>query len=223
MGIVQVRITQNRLNLDKKGDMMNETLIEKMNSIKNELLKETSTDPIEIVRKVMQQDFVAIHGPEHHFLDGAAFLVAYNNAGGQINLEKSLIELSKRALTMPGAMCGYWGICGSVASLGAALAIIHQTGPLSDSSYYADHMEYSSITLHKMSIIGGPRCCKRNAFIALTSAVNYVNEKYGVQMRCQIDRCEFSVRNQQCIKERCPFYRKNSFNESIASELTENQ
>lgn len=69
----------------------------------------------------MRNDFVNIHGPEHHFLDGAAFIMAYKNAGGQIDAEAFLAELAKRTIKMPGAMCGYWGICGSVASAGAAL------------------------------------------------------------------------------------------------------
>ena len=34
-------------------------------------------------------------------------------------------------LRMPGAMCGLWGICGAITSIGAALAIIDGTGPLS--------------------------------------------------------------------------------------------
>ena len=34
-----------------------------------------------------------MHGPEHHVMVGAALLTAYKNAGGNIDLEKSLAEI----------------------------------------------------------------------------------------------------------------------------------
>ena len=130
----------------------------------------------------MEKDFINIHGPEHHFLDGAAFLAAYRNAGGELNLEVCLDELANRTITMPGAMCGYWGICGSVASVGAALSVIHGTSPLSTDGYYKDNMEYTSSVINRMAEIGGARCCKRNAFLALSYAVAFVKDKYGIPM-----------------------------------------
>ena len=57
----------------------------------------------------MHDDFINIHGPEHHFLDGWVFLTALHNNGLNMNLEENLDKLEKRAITMPGAMCGYWG------------------------------------------------------------------------------------------------------------------
>ncbi len=52
--------------------------------------QEKSKNPVEIFCNVAKQDFVRIHGPEHHVLDGAALLTAYYNAGGQIDLQTSL-------------------------------------------------------------------------------------------------------------------------------------
>lgn len=65
-----------------------------------------------------------MHGPEHHILDGASLLVAYKNAGGNIDIENALEKLMSEGLRMPGAMCGLWGICGAITSIGAALSII---------------------------------------------------------------------------------------------------
>lgn len=186
---------------------MNYTLEEKYRLIKENVKKENSKNPISIVKKIMHKDFINIHGPEHHFLDGAAFLVAYKNAGGDIDLDEALEELSKRSITMPGAMCGLWGICGSTASIGASLAIIHNTSPLSDNEFYSDNMEFTSKVIEKMSKIGGPRCCKRNAFLSLITASHFVIEKYGIDMEIDEEKCEFSEFNKQCLKERCPFYK----------------
>ena len=187
---------------------MNYTLEEKYSLIKETIKRENSKNPIIIVKNIMHEDYINIHGPEHHFLDGASFLVAFKNAGGDINLLESLDELSKRAITMPGAMCGFWGICGSTASIGASLAIIHKTSPLSENEFYRDNMEFTSLVIEKMSKIGGPRCCKRNAFLSLATAVEFVNKKYGLDMEINDVKCDFSDMNKQCIKERCPFYNK---------------
>lgn len=186
---------------------MEYTLEEKYSLIKKSILQETSKNPIEIVKNIMHKKFVNIHGPEHHFLDGAAFLVAYKNAGGNIDLEIVLDELKERTIKMPGAMCGLWGICGSTASIGAALSIIHQTSPLSDDNFYKDHMEYTSFVILKMSQIGGPRCCKRNAFLSLSEAVKFVERKYKIQMDLESIHCEFSSWNKQCIGSRCPYHK----------------
>ena len=185
---------------------MDYTIENKYRLIKEELVKSTSKDPIEIVKEIMHKDFVNIHGPEHHFPDGAAFLVAYNNAGGNIDVVRCLDELAKRTIKMPGAMCGYWGICGSLASIGAALSIIHGTGPLSADEFYKHNMEYTSKVLADMSKIGGARCCKRNAFLSLSHAVKFVGEKYGIKMEIQKIECEFSPLNAQCLRDKCPFY-----------------
>lgn len=176
--------------------------------IQTECLKSTSKNPLEIARKLMSNDLISINGPEHHFLDGAAFLTAYKNAGGKIDLRLALENLASRSILMPGATCGYWGVCGSASSLGAAFSIINHTSPLSDSDYYKDNMEYTSHVLGIMSKIGGPRCCKRNAFIALSYAITFAKEKYGVIMETSKIECEFYNKNPDCIKERCPFYKK---------------
>ena len=94
---------------------------ERANKIIDMCLKQTSANPFEIFSAIAQADFIRIHGPEHHILDGAALLTAFYNAGGSIDLADSLNELAKRGLQMPGAICGMWGVCGAVSSMGAAL------------------------------------------------------------------------------------------------------
>ena len=170
-------------------------------------LKEKSKNPIEIFLNIAQKDFIRIHGPEHHILDGAALLTAFYNAGGKIDLLTSLKEVAKRGIQMPGATCGMWGVCGAVSSIGAALSIIDGTGPLSDDDSWGKHMEYTSKALLGLSKTGGPRCCKRDAFVSLMYAVKFVNENYDVKLEsCKVECC-FSEKNAQCIKERCPFYK----------------
>ena len=170
-------------------------------------LKERSKNPVDIFYNIAQMDFIRIHGPEHHVLDGAALLTAFYNAGGEIDLQNSLNELMKRGLQMPGATCGMWGVCGAVSSMGAALSIIDGTGPLSSDVSWGKHMKFTSNALCSLSQVGGPRCCKRDAFLSFQKVIEYINENYNVKLESNRIECSFSDKNEQCIKERCPFYK----------------
>lgn len=169
-------------------------------------LQETSKNPIEIFNNIASKDFINMHGPEHHVLDGAALLTAYHNAGGSIDLPAALSEITKRGSMMPGATCGHWGVCGAVSSMGAALSIIDGTGPLSSDASWGKHMEFTSAALACLAKTGGPRCCKRDAFVSFEQAIRHVNENYGVQLESSDITCSFSDKNVQCIKEKCPYY-----------------
>lgn len=181
---------------------------QKIEIIKEACKKETGTNPIQIAKNLMKCPSIRIHGPEHHVLDGAAFLCALKNAGAEFDFDHALDVLALRGSQMPGAICGQWGVCGSSASIGAALAIFHETGPLSDNEYYKDNLFYTSLALHDIAQIGGPRCCKRNAFLSLQRAIQFVKEKYQINLDQDEIICEFSSKNQQCLHERCPFYNK---------------
>lgn len=175
--------------------------------IKNECLKSTLKDPIELIFNIMQNDYISIHGPEHHILDGSCFLTALHNAGVEFDLDKALDEMIDRGSKMPGATCGQWGVCGSSSSIGAALAIIHETGPLSHNQYYKDNLNYVSQALQKIAEIGGPRCCKRNAFLSMQTAIDFVKSQYNIELPKSNIACIFSEKNKQCLGTECPFFK----------------
>lgn len=182
------------------------TLEERTQKILDACLDERSANAVEVFQKLAAQPFVRMHGPEHHVLDGAALLTAYRNAGGNIDLPAALAELRKRGLNMPGAICGMWGVCGSAASVGAALSILEGTGPLTSTSSWGSHMELTSRILHAEGAIGGPRCCKRGAYVALSQATSYVRKRFGVTLEIGTVTCNYSTHNRQCLKTECPFY-----------------
>ena len=184
------------------------TLEEKGRKIICEIKKEPGTSPVKIFKNMAKRDYIAIHGPEHHVLDGACLLTACKNAGMDIDLDESLRKLQSEGLKMPGAMCGLWGVCGAVTSIGAALAIIDETGPLSCDGTWGDHMFFTRDAVGELAEINGPRCCKRDAMLALKHGIEYVNRHYDVSLDYEEQQCEFSHLNQQCIKQRCPFYKQ---------------
>lgn len=174
--------------------------------IKKECLSATTKDPIQLILSIMKQDYINMHGPEHHILDGACFLTAMHNAGEDFDLDKALDEMIERGKKMPGATCGQWGVCGSASSIGAALAILHGTGPLSHNQYYKDNLKLTSQALTSISEIGGPRCCKRNAFLSLNTAIDFVKKEYNIELDKTDIKCIFSSQNKQCLGLECPFF-----------------
>lgn len=186
--------------------MINLTLEEKGEKIIQDIEKETGVSPVRIFKNMAKKDYISMHGPEHHVLDGASLLVAYHNAGMEIDLDKSLEKLLKEGLRMPGAMCGLWGVCGAVTSIGAALAIIDETGPLSTDGTWGEHMSFTAKAIGALGSVNGPRCCKRDAMLAFKYGVEYVNDHYAAGLEYEEQQCEFSEMNAQCIGQRCPFF-----------------
>ena len=185
---------------------MEYTMQERVQSILKACYAHASVDPAEIFRSVAAQDFVRMHGPEHHVLDGACILAAYRNAGGEINLSEALGKLAAEGLRMPGAMCGLWGVCGAVTSVGAALAIIDGTGPLSADGSWGRHMICTSDALKRIGEVNGPRCCKRDALLAFEAAVAFINDNYDVKMEYTRMPCGHKAHNAQCIGAQCPYF-----------------
>ncbi len=170
-----------------------------------ECKKFSGINPIEIFNEVAKKDFVRIHGPEHHVLDGACLLVAYKNAGGKIDLEESLNWMVNQGLKMPGAQCAHWGVCGASTSIGAALSLIDKTGPLATDGSWGRKMLVISKAIKKIGEINGPRCCKRDAYISFEAAIEFINEYCDVKLDSGEIKCIFSGRNAQCIGNRCPY------------------
>ena len=185
---------------------MEYSMEERAKCIIDACLSAEGANPMAIFNKIALGEAVRMHGPEHHILDGACVLTAFYNAGGNIDLKSSLGRLAAEGVRMPGAACGLWGVCGAVTSIGAALAIIDGTGPLSVDDSWGSHMRFTSAALKALSEIGGPRCCKRDAIISMQTAVEYINSRYDVKLECDNFKCGFSNRNEQCLKVRCPFY-----------------
>ena len=175
-----------------------------MDSILALCLSEKSKNPAEIIRKMMAMPFCHMHGPEHHVMVGSALLTAYKNAGGEINLEEALLEMQSRGRKVPGGVCGFWGACGAGISSGMFISIITKSNPLANEEWGLSN-KMTSKSLEAIGKIGGPRCCKRDSFLAIKAAVKFVHENFGIEMEESGIICYYSEKNNQCIKERCPF------------------
>ncbi len=168
-------------------------------------LEETSKNPIEILEKMMSMDFCHMHGPEHHVMVGSALLTAFKNAGGDVDLPSALSEMLVRGKQVPGGACGFWGACGAGISTGMYISIVTKSTPLAKEAWGLSN-RMTSCALDAIGRNGGPRCCKRDSFLAITQAVKFTAETLGVEMEIDEIVCSYSNRNNQCIKDICPFY-----------------
>ncbi len=170
-------------------------------------LNEKSKNPVDILEKMMSLDFCHMHGPEHHIMVGAALLTAYKNSGGALDLEASLSEMHKRGKQVPGGACGFWGACGAGISTGMYMSIATKATPLAKEAWGLSN-QMTARALNAIGENGGPRCCKRDSYLAILEAVSFTAEKLNIQMESGNITCSRSHMNNQCIQKECPFYKK---------------
>ena len=187
-------------------------------------LADTSRNPIAVLERLMSQPDCPMHGPEHHVLVGAALLTAYNNClpdSAKLDLEAALAEMRERGEQVPGGACGYMGACGASISTGIFLSIVTRNTPLSTDTWRLCNL-MTARALEQVAENGGPRCCKRDSYLSVLTAIDFVKENLGVEMEYPVGEpntdelktdavrmpevtCSRSQNNEQCIGEKCPF------------------
>ena len=167
--------------------------------------KSEEADPFRLATAIMRSPKIHMHGPEHHFLVPAVLLTTYCNRTSSPRKPAYLAMARKRAKAIPGGFCGSHGNCGAGVGTGVFVSII--TGATSLS---VDEWQYSNLVTGRCLVDiaghGGPRCCKRDTYIALGTAVDFLGEKFGVSFSVPEILCEFSERNAHCRKEKCLFF-----------------
>lgn len=179
--------------------------MEGLDAIYGVCLSAASKNPYEIFSMLADLPFCHMHGPEHHSMVGAALLSAYRNAGGELDLPAALREMLARGKTVPGGICGFWGCCGAAVSTGICVSVLTGATPLTKESWGLAN-EMTSRALARIAKAGGPRCCKRNASLAMLEAVDFFRERFGVHMERPEIVCTRAAQNAQCLGARCPFH-----------------
>ena len=77
--------------------------------------------------------------------------------------------------------------------------------PLSAEPFALSH-QMTAKALAAIGEIGGPRCCKRDSYLSLLAAIDFVKAHFGVEMEQPKIVCTHFAQNNQCIGKRCPFF-----------------
>ena len=176
--------------------------------LKQVLAASKTTDPAAILEQVMSHPSVPMHGPEHHVIVPAAIVTAVRNSGYPVP-EGAIEKAIERASKVPGGWCGLYGDCGAAVGAGIAVSVITGATPLTGKQRTLA-LAATSQALSSM-LDEQPRCCKRASRIAIQSTVDFLREHLGINLpQANKVSCTYSLRNQQCARELCPYYDKGS-------------
>ncbi|WP_352425477.1 DUF5714 domain-containing protein [Aminomonas paucivorans] len=156
-----------------------------------------------------------LHAPIHHYLVPALLLSAWHKQEGSDpeTLRRDLKEALRRSRVVPGGACGYYGSCGAAVGLGIFWCILTTCSPLARESWG----QASGITgqaLLDLAALGGPRCCKRGVYVALRNGAKALEARGRAKPPQGPITCSFSLRNEECLKERCVFHPENPLGET---------
>jgi hypothetical protein len=182
------------------------------NGSANELIERYCTtvksdSPVSLAWTLMKNPAMKMHGPEHHFLVPAVLLAAYYGvAGGEPALVKESIHQARvRAEEVKGGFCGFQGACGAAIGAGIFMSIVVGATPLADRQRQLANL-MTAECLCAIAENGGARCCKREVFQALTTAVTFIRRELGVALAgSSPPACSFFALNRECSADRCPF------------------
>jgi hypothetical protein len=166
-----------------------------------------SEDPLEMALNLMRSPQVKMHGPEHHYLIPAVLITTfYNIKKDQESKQKNLKKAKGRAEKVLGGFCGFYGNCGAAVGTGIFISLISGATPLSKEEWKLANL-MTARSLQTIANHGGPRCCKRNTYLAIKEAVNFLKENFDVKMNINEDiKCEFNKYNKECLEDECMFY-----------------
>ncbi len=179
------------------------------------------TDPLEMAITLMKNPALKMHGPEHHFLVPAVLLTAYHNSQGasaapgegmtqaqtpEASLPAWIKKARKRAEDVKGGSCGFCGACGAGIGTGIFISVMTGSTPLSKWEWRLSN-QMTAESLRVIAEHGGPRCCKRDTYLALLTAGKFLQEHFNrtLPMDEQV-RCEFHLLNRECLELDCPFF-----------------
>ena len=168
----------------------------------------TSTAPLDLAIRIMRDPRIKTHGPEHHYLVPAVLLAAYANASG-LPAERRAEMVARarpRAEQVPGGSCGFSGACGAGIGTGIFVSVALGATPVSRSEWRQANL-LTSRSLGEIAMRGGPRCCKRDTFIAIERAATFSRADLGVAMAAEeTPGCEFHDMNRECLGTDCPYF-----------------
>jgi hypothetical protein len=177
-----------------------------MDYIETVCTNSSTANPLELANEIMRNPNIKMHGPEHHYLVPAVLLTAYYNATGEATLIPRKLKVAReRAANILGGFCGFYGNCGAGVGTGIFLSIILNSTPVAEEEWRLSNL-LTSQSLYNIALHGGPRCCKRDTFLSLQTAVEFVSEHLNVSLEDSAISCSFYSRNKQCRMQDCPFF-----------------
>jgi MoaA/NifB/PqqE/SkfB family radical SAM enzyme/SAM-dependent methyltransferase len=161
------------------------------------------TDLIALLDMIRRHPAIPRHGPEHHVLVPAVILTAYRNLGGEVTPEMFRTALS-RSKSVPGGVCGFWGVCGVAVGVGIAFSLLLEANPVKPQER---HQVLGAVqAVHgEMTSQEAARCCQRECWLALRQAAELSRELLPIPLRAEAPLvCRQNRERQDCLQSDCP-------------------
>lgn len=164
----------------------------------------TATDPVLAFLDMRNSWPFPVHGPEHHALVPAAFLIAYSNLHGYPDLP-AIWEAVETGAGLAGGSCAFWGACSAVLGIGVAFSTILKATPTKGPQRGAVQAAVSEI-LGRVAAFNAPRCCRRESLMALTLACELSGKALPEALATSSELwCDQMWANDECLGQECPF------------------
>ena len=197
---VQQRLEAHRTHLDEATPR-----IESLQAIASECIRSAERDLFELFVRLRQLSAIPMHGSEYHALLAGLVVAAYRNCGGNAS-EDDVINAIVRANVIPGRACGYLGVCGAAAAIGAAFSVILDATPLRAERRQQVLQAVADVAkIHAAQ--KAARCCQRECVLALKAAADLSSDHLPVGLTADSPfRCEQSDDCVECAGSNCPLY-----------------
>ncbi len=193
---------------NSKHFICNECLsIDKYEFIIDKCLNYNGIDPIKLSVDIMNSPLIKMHGTDHHFIVPAVMLTcSYNYQNKNQNLKEKLEIIKDRALKETSSYCTYKaGTCGAAFGTGVFLSVFLDRTPFSEDEW-TDSNHIIADSLKNIANSPGPKCCKRDTYLSILASINFLKEKYAIELESSQPKCTFSLRNKTCGREECEFF-----------------
>lgn len=163
-------------------------------------------DPLKLADSLMKHPAIKMHGPEHHFLVPAVLVTTYYSVRGEGSKTEKLAIARKRSEDVKGGFCGTHGACGAAMGAGIACSVLSGATPLAKEGWRLSNL-MTAACLTAIGEAGGPRCCKRDTYLALQVGRDFLNDHLNANLPAGNQPvCTFAASNKECIETDCPFF-----------------
>lgn len=162
-------------------------------------------DAVQLFSSIRQHPSMPLHGPQYHALVPGVLLACLRNAGHPVTAEQ-LHAAIQRGAEVCGGSCGFWGVCGAATGVGIGFSVLLEATPLKA----AARQTVQEIVQQVLAEIAGyqaARCCQRDCWIALRSALRIAAKHWQLPLtELQPFACSQMARNKECLGLDCPLW-----------------
>lgn len=166
----------------------------------------STADPVALFLRTRQSAGLPMHGPEHHALVPAAFLVAYHRLHGEPSWQTVIDTVDAAGRQLPGGACGLWGACAAALGMGMAYCAILGSEPTAGPERAVAN-GFVARVLERIAAYPGVRCCRRECLLALQAGCDLSGELLPHPVATAgAPTCDQIAENDDCFGAQCPYW-----------------